>query len=178
MTKMIVITGFVIAFSAGLMSGIAWKGHPGARPHQGPESRESWIADQLKLSPEQQKQMKDIWSEVGGRRESWDRRNQLRKERDEALASLIRPEDKPEYDRIIAESKQKQDAVEAEGKKAFQQAVEKTKAILNAEQLKKYEEVLSRGPGGRGRDGRDGRDRPPPKPGQPALPPSPPPEPH
>ncbi len=162
---MVVIVGFIVAFSAGLMSGIAWKGHPGAKPHGGPESRESWIADQLKLSPEQQKQMKEIWSEGGGRRESWDKRNQLRKERDEALAALVRPEDKPAYDKIVADSKQKQDALEAEGKKAFQQAVDKTKAILNAEQLKKYEEVLSNGPG-RGREGRDGRDRPSTRPSQ------------
>ncbi len=155
MTKMIVITGFIIAFSAGVMSGIVWtnQGHgkPGDDRH---ESRESWLTDQLSLTPDQQKQMKEIWSSLGGgRRESWEKRNQIRKERDEAISNLIDSSNKDAYEKIIEASKQKQDALDAEGKKAFQIAVEKTKLILNAEQRVKYDEFLSRQPApGRDRD--------------------------
>jgi Spy/CpxP family protein refolding chaperone len=167
MTRMIVITGFVIAFSAGLMSGIAWKSRaPGDRP-DGKHDRDSWIADQLSLSPDQQRQMKEIWSGFGGRRDGWQKREQIRREKDEAIANLVRPEDMGAYDRILEQARQKTDALEADGKEKFQKAVEKTKAILNDEQRRKYEELLSRGPG-HGRDGRDReRDKATTKPGQP-----------
>lgn len=169
MTRMIVITGFIIAFGAGLMSGIVWKSY-GPGGHK-PDKRDpqSWIAEQLGLNPEQQKQMKEIWSGFGGRRDNWQKREQIRRERDEAIASLIRPEDMAAYDQILEAARQKTEALETEGKERFQEAVEKTKAILTEEQRKKYEELLSRGPG----HGRDGRDRerdkpgPGPKPGRP-----------
>lgn len=167
MTKMIVITGFIVAFSAGIMTGVAWKTRaPGDRPdnHRDPQS---WIAEQLSLTPEQQAQMKEIWSGFGGRREGWHKREQIRREKDEAIANLVRPEDMGAYDRILEAAKCKTDALDAEGKDTFQKAVEKTKGILNDEQRKKYEELLSRGPG-HGRDGREReRDKPTTKPGQP-----------
>ncbi|MBC7784741.1 MAG: hypothetical protein H7144_12965 [Burkholderiales bacterium] len=165
MTKLIVITGFIVAFSAGLMVGHVWTppkpAQSGDRPHSNNSNngnQGSWIASQLSLSRDQQKQMEQIWSNVGGRgrENSRERRSQMRREQDEAIAKLIRPEDRQAYDAVIAEQKQKFEAIEAEGKRAFQQAVEKTKAILSAEQLRKYEELLARP--GSGSEGRD-RDR-------------------
>jgi Spy/CpxP family protein refolding chaperone len=160
MTRLIVITGFVVAFFAGVMSGVAWNWHGPQKPGDDRRGgRESWIADQLSLTPEQQKQMKDIWPDVGRRGSGRDKRNQIRKEQDEAVAALVRPEDKPVYDKIILESRQKTEAIEADNRKAFQQAVEKTKAILTPEQRTKYEELLARLPGGPGRENRE-HDRP------------------
>lgn len=165
MTRMIVTTGFIIAFCAGAMSWEAYKSLATSKPKDEPPpaARESDFWRELKLTPEQQKQMKEIWSSMPrGGRESWSKRSQIYRERDEALAKLIRPEDKAAYDQILAETKQKQDALDAESRKAFEKLKEKTKAILTPEQRVKYEEMTSHGPGrdgpGRGRD-RD-RDRP------------------
>lgn len=175
MTRMIVITGFVIAFCAGAMSWEAYKSLATNKPKdEPPPSRVSDFERELKLTPEQQKQMKEIWSSMprGGGRESWGKRNQIYRERDEALAKLIRPEDKPAYDQVLADTKQKLDSLDAAGKKAFEQMKEKTRAILTPEQRVKYEEMMSHGPGfgrdgpgreGPGRDNR-GRDRPSTKP--------------
>ncbi|GIW76863.1 MAG: hypothetical protein KatS3mg104_1926 [Phycisphaerae bacterium] len=169
MTRMIVITGFIIAFGAGLMSGIVLKSYGPGAPKPDKRDPQSWIAEQLELNPEQQKRLKEIWSGFGGRRDNWQKREQIRRERDEAIANLIRPEDMSAYDQILEIARQKTEALEAEGKARFQEAVEKTKAFLTEKQRKKYEELLSRGPG----HGRDGRDRerdkpgPGPKPGRP-----------
>lgn len=176
MTKLIVITGFIVAFAAGLMAGFAWKGNPvaAAAPSSssqpgansgGPRGPGSWIAQQLSLTPDQQKQMKDIWSEVShrGGREARDKRGQIRREQEEAIAKLVREEDKAAYQKIVDDAKAKIDALEAEGKRSFENAVIKTKAILNADQLKKYEGILSKPPGPPDR-GPDRGDRPPPPP--------------
>jgi Spy/CpxP family protein refolding chaperone len=171
MTRLIVITGFVIAFAAGLMAGIAWKGDtvvpaaPGDANRTGSPTgnrppgdrggdRGSWIAQQLGLTPEQQQQMKQIWSEVShrGGREARDKRGQIRREQEEAIAKLVREEDRPAYQKIIDDSKAKVEAIEADGKRSFEQAVAKTKAILSTDQLKKYEEILAKPPGPPDRD--------------------------
>ena len=159
MTRLIVITGFLIAFTSGVMVGIVSKSGPGAGPgerdHGGPQSM---LAAELKLSVDQQKQMKQIWTDVGfrGGHDAREARGQIRRSQEEAIAALIHTEDLAKYDEIINEHKARLDALDAENKKNFQQAVEKTKAILSPEQLKKYEELLSRpgpGPGGPGPGG-------------------------
>lgn len=151
MTRLIVITGFIVAFCAGMMAGVVIRrdGGPAAPPSGG---RESFIGSQLGLTADQQAKMKAIWQDVS-RRPDRGKRWQIRKEQEEAIAKLVRPEDRPAYDRTVAEFQAKLDQMDADGKKAFQQAVEKTKAMLTPDQLKKYDVLLARN------DGRD-RDRP------------------
>ena len=178
MTRMIVIVGFIIAFSAGMMTGVNWKGHAASQPpeQQGtPRDRGSWLVEQLNLTPDQQKQMKEIWSNMwpgrggpdsrggpdknapdnkgGPDRGGPGRRPSFSREREEAIAKLIRPEDRAAYDAVIKQFKDKQDAMEAEGRKAFMQAVEKTRAILTPQQREKYDMILARhGPDAREKD--------------------------
>lgn len=173
MTKLVVIVGFLISFAAGMMLSHAWQGRPPVdRPTPGaPGGRESWLASQLNLTPDQQTKMKEIWQDSGkfGGRGDPGKRAAIRREQDEQIAALIHPEDKTEYELIIKEHKDKLDALEADGRKAFSAAVEKTKAILSPDQLKKYEELMSRpgpegrdrgtGPEGRGPDGRGSQGR-------------------
>jgi Spy/CpxP family protein refolding chaperone len=154
MTRIIVISGFLIAFVAGAISGIAWTHRPAGGPEGDRRSRDSWIAKELSLTPDQQTQMKEIWSEMsGGHNDSRGKRDQVRRQRDEAIAALIPEASKAALDAIHQSYRQQMEELEAEGRKRFEKAVEKTKKILTAEQLKKCEELLTRGPGpGRGRD--------------------------
>jgi Spy/CpxP family protein refolding chaperone len=150
-TRLIVIVGFVVAFSAGFLIGISPAGNriepateqTSERRGRGPES---WLAEQLSLTSDQQKQMKDIWSEVAkrGGRHQREERSRLRKERDEAIAALIREEDRAAYEQIVKEFEEKNRAMDAEARAAFQQAVARTKEILTPEQRQKYEEILSK----------------------------------
>lgn len=149
MTRLFVVIGFLVAFGAGWMSAYTWRpaAHNGPEPqHRSGGGRGSWLAQQLELSPEQQKQMDQIWSEVGGRgrREDPAKRNELRKTRDASISALIRSEDRAAYDKVLSDYTAKIEAMETEWKKAFQQAVERTKEILTPAQRTKYEQLMSR----------------------------------
>jgi Spy/CpxP family protein refolding chaperone len=161
MTRILVLIGFVIAFGAGWMASGTWHpphpGGPGEQPPKG--NRGSWLVQQLELTPDQQKQMDQIWSELGGRgghREDPAKRGELRKERDLAILALIRPEDRAAYDRVMKEYNEKNEAIDQEWKKAFQRAVERTREMLTPQQREKYDKLMSRqgwdgGPRDRGR---------------------------
>lgn len=152
MTRLFLVIGFLVAFGAGWMSAHTWRAEPHAGPtdpqhRSGPGGgRGSWLAQQLELTPEQQKQMDQIWSELGGRgrREDPAKRNELRKARDAAISALIRGEDRAAYDKVIADYNANIAAIETEWKKNFQQAVEKTREILTPAQRTKYEQLMSR----------------------------------
>ena len=168
MTKLVVILGFLIAFSAGLV--IGFNGRRQSTPQVSPTTQPtrpdrirppgSFLAAHLNLTAEQRQAMDQIWSEtVRGRH--WkleEKRRQCRKERDEAIAALLRASDTQKYESIMKTYAQGIAELEQEDRAAFQDAVAKTKKILNPEQLAKYEEFLKRHPGDRRDRDRD-RDR-------------------
>lgn len=150
-TRLIVTAGFVVAFAAGLIGGVqlrrALPPHPPSGP--GPATRmgrHGWLAAELGLTAQQQEQMTRIWSDVArrGRGEHEERRRQLRKERDDAIAALIRQEDRAAYEQILKTYSDRMAALEQETRAAFQEAVEKTKQILTPQQREKYEAILKR----------------------------------
>ena len=152
MTKLIVIIGFVVSFAAGLIVGIESRqtsiastpGTATTRPSHGPGP--GMLAAELNLSPQQQEAMKQIWSEMAkhGRGEQEDHRRQLRTERDDAIASLIRVEDKEKYDQIRKNYSDQTAAMDKEMRSRFDEAVRRTNEILSPEQQAKYKEFLSR----------------------------------
>ena len=154
MTRIVVVVGFIVAFAAGVTIGFeSARRAAGAAPtthpthgHGGP------LASELNLSADQQKQMAKIWSETAGRGAQDDRRRKSRQQRDESIAALIHPEDKPKYDQILKDHADQLAAIDKETRAAFAAAVEKTKQILTPEQRTKYEEILSRHQWDRGGD--------------------------
>ena len=119
-TKMMVLVGFCVAFAAGVVAGrgrglmnaassttsppnVAPSTGPG--PHRGgggPGGPNSWLVRELGLSTEQAEQLRQIWADTAmrGRGEREDQRRQLRKDREDAIAALVRPEDKDKYQQI------------------------------------------------------------------------------
>jgi Spy/CpxP family protein refolding chaperone len=184
MTKFVVILGFVIWFAAGLVTGLYLKRETNVvvtnpnpttnktdRRFPGPDRGPVGFLERfLDLNAEQKQQMAKIWSEVA-RRKPWEqeeKRRQFRKEKDDAIAALVRPEDYGKFDQILKTYADRLAALEQEERAAFAKAEEQTKAILRPEQREKYENFLKQhagdrrgGPGGGGRDG--GRDRGPDK---------------
>ena len=141
-TKILLVLVFLVTFAAGAVAGrlSAQSGHR-------PPGR-SFLAAELNLTSEQREQMHNIWSEVmgeGGRRQ-WEQRRLLGQERDQAIAALMTPEQKPQYDKILQDYARKVEELSQERKKAFDQAVERTKQILTPEQAAKYEELLKKAP--------------------------------
>ncbi len=144
-TRILIIAGFVVAFAAGWAVGLKWRGKDS--PSGTRSGRHSgWLAAELKLSPEQKEQLREIWSETArrGRRERMDRRRQAGRERDEAIAALIRPEDKARYEEILKQYAEQSGEQDREWREAYEAAVERTKQILTPEQRSRYEDLLQR----------------------------------
>jgi Spy/CpxP family protein refolding chaperone len=147
MAKLILILGFVTAFGAGLVVGVNLHGREAvAAPSTQPSGRVGFLETELKLTADQKEQMRKIWSDTArrGGRDHEDRRRQYRKERDDAVAALIRPEDKEKYDAAIKAYADRNAALEKEFEQRIEASVEKTKQILTPEQRVKYEEILKK----------------------------------
>ena len=166
MTKVVVIFGFLMAFVAGLIVGVnrpqpvvsnpgASGGGPGSttRPGRGPGELDALLA----LRSEQKDAMRKIWSETAdrGRKEIENRRNDLRRERDEKTEALLSSDQKANIKQIREKYEQQRDALDAEMRANFQKAVEATKGILDPDQRAKYEQWLERHDWGRGPRGGD-----------------------
>lgn len=174
-TKIILAVTFLLVFAAGAVVGTVRPLVPGASHHGGPgESRGSWIARELSLTPDQQEQMRRIWAEQapGTReRDHGDRRREFQRQRDDAIKAMLTDEQRTKYDAIQKEYTDHLADLSKERQAAFQQAVERTKAILTPQQVEKYDALLKKrteggGPGGPGGGGppswRDHHDGPPP----------------
>ena len=144
MAKLLLVFGFLVAFCAGVAVGPKLWPAAMALPTTRPTDRESWLTTELNLTPEQQEQMKKIWSDTAhrGNRESEDRRRQFRKERDDAIAALISPGDKEKYEQVLKTYADRDAAINRQWWDSYQATVERTKQILTAEQRLKYEELL------------------------------------
>jgi Spy/CpxP family protein refolding chaperone len=179
MTRFMVVIGFLVALAAGFAAGLAWRPPPVSPPEPPPRgnTRGGWIASELNLTDEQRQQMDAIWSSTARQagRERWSKRDELRKQRDASIQALIPAEQMPQYDKAQADYRAAVDAMEAQWRAEFQQAVQKTREILNEEQRQKYDKIMARhaeGPrGGRGRSGPPGDPATTPPPGPPAPPP-------
>ena len=97
------------------------------------------------LSPDQREQIKKIWSTVleGGPR-AFEQRQRIEQEfRDKAVA-LFTPDQRAKYDQIIADYEKALATIDAERDDRFRKAIADTKSLLNDEQKKKYDEILTR----------------------------------
>jgi Spy/CpxP family protein refolding chaperone len=141
---MLIVT-FLVVFAAGAAVGRLWSAPPRHRT-----SRASWLAQELKLSPEQQKSIELIWAAAmrESRKAQEDRRNTQRKERDEAVQALLTEEQKAQYQQIMSDYDRAREESSTERKTAFDDAVARTKSILTEEQREKYDELMTRFPPG------------------------------
>ena len=138
MTRLVVIAGFLVSFAAGVLVGMEARKRPNVTAGASTiepttqRSRSSWITSELGLTSDQQKALDKIWSETAGRGrgEMEDRRRQIRKERDDALTALVRPEDKAKYDEIFKNYQEQQAAIERDMRANFENAVRLTKEQL------------------------------------------------
>ena len=164
-TKLMVLVGFCVAFAAGVVAGRGRGVMNGAStstpnvtpttgpgPHHGGPGGPGWLAKELSLTSEQQEQLRQIWSETAtrGRGEREDQRRQLRKDREDAIAALVRPEDKDKFQQIQDTYTKKMEELDQQWRASFDNAVRKTKEILTPDQRTKYEELLKRNQWDRG----------------------------
>lgn len=96
--------------------------------------------------------MKEIWygATRDGPKQHFEALRGLQREHDQAVIALFTPEQKAAYDKLVEDYAQKVRAVERDRERAFQVAVEQTKAMLDETQRKKYDELMTRRRGERG----------------------------
>lgn len=153
MTKVVLVIGFIVAFSAGLVCGLAVRGREVQAASTIATSRPvtaggpgGLLAAELGLTAEQREQMNRIWRDNARtlRHQQDQKRAQVRKEREEAIAALIRPEDREKYEQALRAHAERVAQIDGELRASWQGGVEETRKILTPEQQKKYDEFLKR----------------------------------
>jgi hypothetical protein len=149
---MSLMLAFILTLGAGVVVGVAAGRHtptanvPGqqilvttrpAEPKAG-----GWLPDALGLNTEQREKLKAIWTGTVPAPSEKARRSQLIKERDEVLYNLLSDEQKQQYQKEMAEYSAKLADLNKEREKAIQDAVKRTKLILDDKQREKYEQIL------------------------------------
>jgi Spy/CpxP family protein refolding chaperone len=150
-SRLIFFTCFFITFGAGTAVGMLWA-TPAPKP-----SRDPFLSE-LDLTQEQRDKIKGFWTEA--MKNGWQReqRDAVFKEREAAMKAMLTDEQKAKQEEIQKVFQSKMDEMNAASKRSRDEAYEKTKAILNPDQLVKYEEMRKKRFEGReGRDGREGR---------------------
>jgi Spy/CpxP family protein refolding chaperone len=112
------------------------------------------LSVELKLTADQQSQIRRIWEQVQGINESsYDAGQMLNHWRDDQVLKLLSDEQKKAFEKINSEYADRYTAMKAKRDLAFKDAVEKTKQLLNAEQRIRYEQILAKRLGQEGGNG-------------------------
>ena len=157
--RVLLVIAMMLAFGAGAVIGIG----------RGKSSRheESSLSKELKLSSEQETQIREIWSKMleCGPQED-ERREVARDKRDSDIAALLSAEQKEKYQKIQGDYQTEMHAIETQRDATFADAEAKTRALLTPEQAKKFDEMIHRDrPHGGPPRFMDGRPHGPPPPG-------------
>jgi hypothetical protein len=164
MTRVIVILAFLLSFGAGFYTG-THKVHKEAtsedsktttRPFRRPEG--GLLQSDLNLTPDQQSEMKAIWADVSGpgQRSYSEKQHQARKEHDEAILKVLSSTTLEQIEKIDKDFVERIEGIDREWRKSYEEAVEKTRKMLNPDQLARYNQILSARTGLEGRGGRGG----------------------
>jgi Spy/CpxP family protein refolding chaperone len=158
-SKLILVATFVLVLSAGMVVGRLMATLPTMtvrRPTTQP-SQQPWWAAQLDLTTSQRTQMDAIWADVKPKvDETFDRRRQLERKREEALEDLMGPTQYAAYEKIFKDFYAQRADIDSDRQKLIHDAEERTKALLSDTQLKQLEALgphefhIPRGGGGGG----------------------------
>jgi hypothetical protein len=139
----------VLALCAGVVAGLVAArlpvmAGPAPTPAPTPASPDRGPLDAaLNLSADQREKMQQIWEGVRSKvNDAFDKAQDLQQSRDRDLVALLDDEKKAEFEKISQEYARRFIELGRQRDAAFDEAVERTKKLLNAEQRKKYEQIL------------------------------------
>jgi Spy/CpxP family protein refolding chaperone len=136
--KLLILVGFLLTFMAGLTVG---RLHPFVAA-KSTENR-PWLSQQLNLSTEQQRQMKQIWSDAALFPPDIPRKfHEVDHQRDEAVRALMSDPQRARIEQITREHDAKIASLQAERDRANREAEDRSRQILTDEQRKKFDEIL------------------------------------
>ena len=146
-TSFLILFAAAVVFAAGALVGMVGQravGKTADVPNQ--FSGRSRITEELKLNPEQQRKIAEIWSAavVKAGPPPTERVRTLEKDREQAILDLLSDSQKTKYNQIITEYRRQIDTLHQPARAAFTEAEELTKPLLDSTQRAKYEEILKR----------------------------------
>jgi Spy/CpxP family protein refolding chaperone len=164
LAKVVILIAFALVLSAGVVVGRLWARLPDVSAtvtppatmpsHQGSPS---WLADQLKLTPEQRQQMDALWADTKAKRDlNLERRRQLDQQRNQAIADLLGPEQWQAYGRLIDDFHERATEIDKERMNLIHDANDRSRALLNDEQKKKWDQMRQPHHGDHDHDGGGG----------------------
>lgn len=156
-TKVILLVALLLVFAAGTSLGMLMRTKAMTPPP-------SEMAERLKLTDDQQAEMKKIWSETATAmrelsRQQADQRSLLREHRDQALQDLLTPEQRQKYELIGQEYSRGMEGLSQQREKLLRDAQAKTRQILTPDQVAGYDEWVKQHEPGTGEGGWRGRHR-------------------
>jgi hypothetical protein len=141
--RLILFATFVLVLVAGIVLGRLWGRLPERRAPSG--ASPSWLADQLDLSHDQRQKMDAIWADT--RKElgqTMKERHDLEKQRDDAIVALLTPAQKAQYDRILQNFRDKRENLDRKRGAMIHDAETRSRALLNDQQARTWDEVNQR----------------------------------
>jgi Spy/CpxP family protein refolding chaperone len=151
--EILLILVAALAMSAGVVAGLLASRLPSAAGPQSaatttpatppPASFERTLADELNLRADQRESMREIWEGVRDQvHKTFDDAQNLQKERDEAMVALLNDEQRVKFAKISQDYANRFNALTKKRDTTFEEAVAKTKNMLDPDQRAKYEEIL------------------------------------
>lgn len=144
-TKAIVAFGFAAALIGGGAAGMLASRYVRPAAPQVVVAGEASLSAELQLSKDQQSQIRQIWEqEQKTNQQSYDDGQALDQWRTDQIVKLLNPDQLKEFQRINSEYQDHYTAMMSKRQLAFDQAVAKTKQLLNDEQRRRYDEIRAR----------------------------------
>lgn len=143
-TKAIVAIGFAAALVGGGAAGLLASRyvHPASTALMPAEAS---LSTELQLTKEQQSQIRQIWEQVRDlNQNSYNDGEALNQWRNDQTVKLLNPAQLKEFQKVNSEYQDRYTAMTAKRQLAFDQAVAKTKQLLNNEQRKLYDQILAK----------------------------------
>ena len=145
--KILLIGLTALGLSAGVVAGMLVSRLPstGAGAEQRPASVSSIASPlaELDLTPEQEQQMKIIWE--GVRRDvdgCFKQARNLQNERDDAIVKLLTEDQKAKFAEIAERFHNRDVSITKDRQNLLDNAIQRTRKLLNDEQRKKYDQIL------------------------------------
>lgn len=143
--QFLLVTLTVLALGAGLAAGLLSARLPAKAATNSPDLgvERTPLVDELNLSASQRDQMKLIWESAQKQaQQAFQDAQRLQKSRDDRIFSLLNEEQKAQFSQISKEFADRYDNLQEKRDTVFNQAVTQTRALLNEEQQKKYDQIL------------------------------------
>jgi len=138
-SKSITVAAFFLAILAGIPLG--WVFNPFDEKANAGQMEFGGIHDELGLSEEQKKTMKEIWAKTAADMKSFDRMA-IAREKDERVLSMLTDDQKSEYDEIMVWFRGERNKMDEARKARHEESIKQTLALLNEDQQIKFRELI------------------------------------